>query len=130
MILEVVAHLPYPARVLLLTAGLIALPLSIQACRGGEPEVDVSETERELTVYELGRVGGRVYNEPERTEQILEEVGMTPLEFEQRVRGITNDPEQSSEYTRGFEEVARPAPKAPPAPTDSAPVPDTTQPPG
>ena len=79
---------------------------------------------------EQGRVGGRVYNEPDRTEEILEEVGLTPIEFEQRVRRITNDPGQSSEYTRGFEEVARPAPTAPAAPTDSTASSDTTVPPG
>ena len=108
-------------------ASLLALPL-LGACREGDPAVDVENGE--LTVYELGRVGGRIYNEPERIEEILEEVGMTPLEFEQRVRSVTNSPEQSSEYTRGFEEVARPAPKSPTAPTDSVPVPDTAQPPG
>jgi hypothetical protein len=85
--------------------------------------VDVPE-ERELSVYELGRVGGMIYNEPERAEEILDEVGMTPAEFEQRVRTITDTPEASSEYTRGFEEVARPAPR-PPATVDSVPPPDT-----
>jgi hypothetical protein len=86
----------------LATSGVFA------SCREDEPEVDVSSETRELSTFELGRVGGRIYNEPDRVNEILEEVGLTPEQFEQKVRSVTNDPELSREYTRGFEKVARP----------------------
>jgi hypothetical protein len=89
------------------------------SCREDDSEVDVSSETRELSTFELGRIGGRIYNEPDRVNEILEEVGLTPEQFEQKVRSVTNDPERSREYTRGFEEVARP-PVQPPDTTATA----------
>lgn len=86
------------------------------ACRESQPEVELPET-AEVGVIELGRIGGRIYNEPERAHEILEAAGLTPEEFEERVRAVTNDPTLASEYTRGFETVLRPRPQAPAAVT-------------
>jgi hypothetical protein len=82
------------------------------ACGESEEEVELPET-AEVGVIELGRIGGRIYNEPERAREILEAAGLSPEQFEERVRAITNDPTLSDEYTRGFETVLRPRPPAP-----------------
>jgi hypothetical protein len=82
------------------------------ACGESQPEVELPET-AELGVIELGRIGGRIYNEPERAREILEAAGLTPEQFEERVRAITNDPALATEYTRGFETVLRPRPQVP-----------------
>jgi hypothetical protein len=89
------------------------------ACGERQPEVELPET-AEVGVVELGRIGGRIYNEPERAREILEAAGMAPEEFERRVRAVTNDPALASEYTRGFEAVLRPRPQTPPVTPDSA----------
>ena len=87
---------------------------ALAACGGSEPDPEIAVSE-EITLDELGRVGGAIYNEPERAEQILEEAGLSPEEFAERVRKITNDPVLSREYSRGFEAVARP-----PVPVETA----------
>ena len=90
----------------------------LSSCRDRAPDAELS-ADSALSTVELGRVGARIYNEPERVSEILEEVGLTAEEFEQKVRDVTNDPEKSAEYTRGFQEIARP----PVRPVDT--VPDT-----
>lgn len=72
--------------------------------RGREPRLE----EPSISVIELGRIGGHIYNEPDRSHEILEEAGMTPEEFEARVSRISRDPRLAREYTAGFEAVARP----------------------
>jgi len=83
----------------------LAVPL-LGACRERLPESELPEP-TEISVSELGGVGGRIYNEPHRTPQILAEAGLTPEEFEERVLRVTNDPESAREYTRAFEAMAR-----------------------
>jgi hypothetical protein len=80
-------------------------PAAVTACRDGQPDPELTET-RTLTDLELGEIGGRIYNQPERAEEILAEVDMTPEGFEARVRTVTDDPERAREYTLGFESVA------------------------
>jgi hypothetical protein len=98
-------------RTVLLGAVLLC---ALAACGGSDPDPEIGASQ-EITLDELGRVGGAIYNEPERAEQILEEAGLSPEEFEERVRKITNDPVLSREYSRGFEVVARP-----PVPAETA----------
>ena len=62
-------------------AGAALLLVLLPACRENEPDVEVPDT-NELTAVQLGRIGGRIYNEPERLNEILDEVGLTPAEFE------------------------------------------------
>jgi hypothetical protein len=97
-------------RPLLLTVA--AFSLACTACRERRPEADLPD-EPALGVVELGQIGGRIYNEPERAREILESVGMTPDQFEAQVRAVTNDPALAREYTRGFEAVIRPRPQNP-----------------
>jgi len=89
-----------------LAAFMVGISL-VTACGESEPEPELPNGEV-LSVIELGRLGGEIYNEPERAEQILDGAGLTPEEFEERVRRITNDPLLAREYSRGFEAVARP----------------------
>jgi hypothetical protein len=109
--------------------GLVLVLALAGGCGEAEPPPELPET-RELTLDELGRLGGEIYNEPERVEAILEAAGLTPEEFEKRVRKITNDPVLSREYSRGFEAVARPLPQSA-TPSSPAPPPgagDSVQP--
>ena len=91
----------------LLLLGVLSLgPALAGACRENEPDPELPEA-RTLSDIELGRVGGRVYNEPERVEEILAEADLTPEAFERRVREVTDDPERARQYTLGFESVAQ-----------------------
>ena len=103
-------------------AGLLLVGLLV-GCGESEPAPELPE-EQAMGVPELGRLGGEIYNQPDRAEEILDSAGLTPEEFEERVRRITNDPVLSREYSRGFEAVARP-PLSGAAP-GSVGVPDTT----
>jgi hypothetical protein len=118
------------ARIRLLKGGVILTilsfgPAAITACRDGQPEPELEER-RTLTDLELGEIGGQIYNEPERAEQILADVDLTPESFEARVRTITDDPERSREYTLGFESVAILTDVRDTLPPDSLALPDTT----
>jgi len=111
------------ARALGRALGLVSAAAALwvfAACREDGPDPDLAG-EPEVSVKELGRVGGQIYNEPERAEEILADAGITPEEFEAQVRRVTDDPALSREYTRGFETTARlPTMDAAPAATDSA----------
>jgi len=88
-----------------LTLALAVLSLAAAGCSEREPTPELAEVES-LSTADLGQLGGRIYNEPERASEILEEAGLTAEEFEARVRQVTDDPELSIEYTRAFETVA------------------------
>lgn len=93
------------------TAALCALAVLALAglsagCAGGEPAED------ELSPEELGRLGGRIHEEPERAEEILAEAGLTAEELEARVREVTADPDQARTYAEGFRAVSGEEPAA------------------
>jgi hypothetical protein len=96
-----------------LALAVVGLCAVTWACREDQPETELPDGPA-VGVVELGRIGGRIYNEPDRAREILEAAGMTPEEFESEVRAVTNDPLLAREYTRGFEAVIRPRPRTPP----------------
>jgi len=111
------------ARGVCLIAVAFAVPL-LGACRERLPESQLPEP-TEISVTELGGVGGRIYNEPHRTRQILAEAGLTPEEFEERVLRVSNDPELAREYARAFEATARSTRPIRPVTPDTAVLGDT-----
>ncbi len=58
-----------------------------------------------LTAAELGELGGRIYAEPARAEQLLDEAGLTAEQFDARIREVASDPEVAREYTEAFDAV-------------------------
>ena len=93
----------------LLAAALTVGALLAVACGGGEENGTAGEA-GELSPAELGRLGGRIHQEPERAEEILAEAGLTAEDLEARVRQVTADPDASRSYAEGFREVAGEAP--------------------
>jgi hypothetical protein len=63
-----------------------------------------------VEVMELGRIGGRIYNEPERTLEILDGAGLSPASFERQVRDLKSDSALARAYALGFQAVVRPRP--------------------
>jgi hypothetical protein len=80
--------------------GVMALASLSAGCAGGEPETG------EWSPEELGRLGGRIHQEPERADAILAEAGLTAEELEARVREVTADPDASRAYAEGFRAVS------------------------
>lgn len=87
-------------------AAVVALAGLSAACAGGAPAAD------ELSPEELGRLGGRIHEEPERAEEILAEAGLTPEELEARVREVTASPDDSRAYAEGFRATSGEEPEA------------------
>jgi hypothetical protein len=76
---------------------LLLLGLGLAACDGG------AETGGgEPTAAELGSLGARIHNEPERTDEILAEAGLTREELEARVREVMTEPEEARQYANAF----------------------------
>lgn len=87
-------------RALCALAALVAVAALAGGCAGGEAEPD------ELSAAELGRLGGRIHQEPERADEILAEAGLTAEDLEERVREVTADPDAARVYAEGFRAVA------------------------
>lgn len=90
-------------RALCALAALVALAALAGGCAGGGAEPDEPD---ELSAADLGRLGGRIHQEPERADEILAEAGLTAEELEARVREVTADPDASRAYAEGFRAVA------------------------
>lgn len=85
----------------------VATALLLWGCDTDTESVDLTDDSGTVTVAELGRIGARVYLEPDRAEEIVEAAGLTPEAFEDHIRSITNDRGRSLTYARSFEaEVA------------------------
>lgn len=84
-------------------AALVALAAFAGGCAGGGAE---SNEPDELSPAELGQLGGRIHQEPERADEILVEAGLTAEELEEQVREVTADPDASRAYAEGFRAVA------------------------
>lgn len=80
------------------------LAVGIAAGCGGT-DGDRAGAEAGLTAAELGELGGRIYVEPARAEELLDEAGLTAEEFEIRIREVSSDPEVAREYTEAFDAV-------------------------
>lgn len=53
----------------------------------------------------LGELGARIYLEPERADELLDDSRITREEFEVRVREVAADPETARVYTEAFDRV-------------------------
>ena len=94
-----------------LTIGTMILALTLVAgCRqtettavATEEEVQARATARELTPEQLGELGAKIVNEPERADELLTEQGLTRETLEAEIRRITEDPEASKRYAQAYE---------------------------
>jgi hypothetical protein len=91
----------------ILQALAVMAALTVAGCAG---EGDTGGAAAELSPAELGRLGGRIHAEPERTAEILAEAGLTEEELAARVGEVTADPDAARAYAQGFREVAGEAP--------------------
>lgn len=80
------------------------LAVGIAAGCGGT-ESDRAGADAGLTAAELGELGGRIYVEPDRAEELLDEAELTAGEFDARIREVSSDPEVAREYTEAFDAV-------------------------
>lgn len=80
------------------------LAVGIAAGCGGT-DGDRAGTDAGFTAAELGELGGQIYVEPDRAEELLDEAGLTAGEFEVRIREVASDPDVAREYTRAFDAV-------------------------
>lgn len=80
------------------------LAVGIAAGCGGT-DGDRAGADAGLTAAELGELGGRIYVEPDRAEELLDRAGLTAEEFEARIREVSSDPEVAREYTEAFDAV-------------------------
>lgn len=80
------------------------LAVGIAAGCGGT-DGERAEAEAGLTAAELGELGGQIYVEPDRAEELLDEAGLTAGEFEVRIREVSSDPDVAREYTGAFDAV-------------------------
>jgi hypothetical protein len=87
-------------------AAFLGLAALSAACAGGEPDAG------ELSPAELGTLGGRIHQQPERAEEILAEAGLTAEELEERVREVTADPDAARAYAEGFRAASGEEPDA------------------
>ena len=105
-------------RVLTLSALLLG-GLAVAACGANDDVPAEAGAAAELSAEELGRLGARIEQEPERAEAILEEAGLTWEELETAVRAISADAGKARRYAEAFAEAggqgALPGAETPPA---------------
>lgn len=78
----------------LAAVSVCAVALLAGACGGGAGEPSAEE---------LGTLGARIYQQPDRADEILEEAGMTREQLTERVRAVAADVEASREYQAAFD---------------------------
>jgi len=88
------------SRILMLSALLVA-GLAVAACGTDEGPREAGAA-AELSPEELGRLGARIEQEPDRAAEILEEEGLTWEEFEAAVRAVSADAGKARRYTEAF----------------------------
>lgn len=91
----------------ILQALAVVAALTAVGCAG---EGETGGGAAELSPAELGRLGGRIHAEPQRSAEILAEAGLTEEELAARVGEVTADPDAARAYAEGFREVAGEAP--------------------
>ncbi|HVR41995.1 MAG TPA: hypothetical protein VMS56_01015 [Thermoanaerobaculia bacterium] len=69
---------------------------------GGCAQQGDTMAELDLSPEELGEIGARISNEPDRVADILAEAGITEERFEEAIREVTEDPEASRRYAEAF----------------------------
>lgn len=80
-----------------LAALLLALPLVLSGCSKAEGRVDLQDPS------DLGTLAARIDREPERTDELLAEAGVTREELHQAILRVATDPEASRAYRDAFE---------------------------
>lgn len=76
---------------------LVALPLVLSGCSGAEGRVDLRDS------TDLGAFAARIDREPERTDELLAEAGVTREELREAILRVATDPEASRAYRDAFE---------------------------
>jgi hypothetical protein len=86
---------------------LLVMPLLLGAACNQTATVDGDTTApsivaEEKTPEQLGELGALIRKEPDRAEEILSQHGMTLQSFEESVRKIAENPEESKQYAEAF----------------------------
>ena len=76
---------------------LVALPLVLSGCSEAEGRVDLQDP------TDLGAFAARIDREPERTDELLAEAGVTREELHEAILRVATDPEASRAYRDAFE---------------------------
>lgn len=76
---------------------LVALPLVLSGCSEAEGRVDLQDP------TDLGAFAARIDQEPERTDELLAEAGVTREELHQAILRVATDPQASRAYRDAFE---------------------------
>lgn len=80
-----------------LAALLVALPLVLSGCSEAEGRVDLQDP------ADLGAFAARIDQEPERTDELLAEAGVTREELHEAILRVAADPQASRAYRDAFE---------------------------
>lgn len=81
----------------MLAALLVAFPLVLSGCSEAEGRVDLQDP------TDLGAFAARIDREPERTDELLAEAGVTREELHEAILRVATDPEASRTYRDAFE---------------------------
>lgn len=74
---------------------VLGLATGLAGCGGGEPG--------ERSAEDLGTLGARIYQQPDRADALLEEAGLTRESLAAEVRAIAADAEASRRYQEAFD---------------------------
>lgn len=89
--------------------GLSILLIGAIALLGGCSADDTTPADggatTELSAEQLGEMGARIADDPDRTDQILAERGLDRATYETAIRGVTEDLEKSERYAEAFEKA-------------------------
>lgn len=80
-----------------LAALLVALPLVLSGCSEAESRVDLQDP------TDLGAFAARIDREPDRTDELLAEAGVTREELHEAILRVAADPQASRAYRDAFE---------------------------
>ena len=92
------------SRILMLSLLLVA-GLALAACGTSDDMPAEAGAAAELSAEELGRLGARIEQAPDRAAEILEDEGLTWEEFEAAVRAVSADAEKARRYAEAFTEA-------------------------
>lgn len=71
-----------------------------------EASAGSSTTEMQLTPEELGELGAKIKASPGDAQKLLAEKGLTEQSFEQAIRKVAENPEESKRYAAAFKKGA------------------------
>lgn len=79
--------------------GFVVFMLGTLGACGG----DFNSTGDEINPETLGEIGAKIYQNPQQTDSILSDYGLTRSEFEQKIEEATSDPERAEKYSNSFQ---------------------------